>query len=377
MKKILSFLLGSLIACSASSTPVNKFVSSPVGELLAGTSVNNPFLFSPSDLAGLVAWYQLGTGITNTGAGVSKWADQSGNGRDLLQATDANRPLPGTQGADIVTNGAFTTDVSWTKGTGWDINSTTATKAHHATGTASLLSQASATTLLSQYYLTVYTVSGYVAGTVSVSIAGVTGTARSADGTYTEIITSLAADQVIALSANSTFVGDVDTFSVYPLTTADGILFDGVDNFLKATAFTLNQPTTIYFLGKQITWTSSDKLIDGDSYQVAAINQTGSSPGLRIIAGLEAAANDNLALDTYGVISAVFDGASSLLQIDNTTPTTGNAGTSNAGGITLSAAGNNLQFAHTQIKEVVIYSVAHDASTRRQVIDYLRNVGGL
>ena len=163
-----------------------------------------------------------------------------------------------------------------------------------------------------------------------------------------------------------------------PAKQSDGsILFDGVDNYLKTVAFTLNQPTTVYFLGKQVTWTTSDKLIDGDSYQVAAINQTGSSPGLRIIAGLEAAANDNLALDTYGVISAVFDGASSLLQIDNTTPTTGDAGTSNAGGITLGAAGNNLQFAHTQIKEVVIYSVAHDASTRRQVIDYLSNVGGL
>jgi len=38
------------------------------------------------------AWFRYGVGITVTGAGVSTWADQSGNGRDLLQGTDTNRP---------------------------------------------------------------------------------------------------------------------------------------------------------------------------------------------------------------------------------------------------------------------------------------------
>lgn len=38
------------------------------------------------------AYYQNGVGITVTGSGVAVWADQSGNGRNLLQGTDANRP---------------------------------------------------------------------------------------------------------------------------------------------------------------------------------------------------------------------------------------------------------------------------------------------
>lgn len=38
------------------------------------------------------AWFRFNTGITVTGAGVSAWADQSGNARDLLQGTDAARP---------------------------------------------------------------------------------------------------------------------------------------------------------------------------------------------------------------------------------------------------------------------------------------------
>lgn len=39
------------------------------------------------------AWYRYGVGITVTGQGVSAWADQSGNGNNILQGTDANRAL--------------------------------------------------------------------------------------------------------------------------------------------------------------------------------------------------------------------------------------------------------------------------------------------
>lgn len=38
------------------------------------------------------AWFRADTGVTVTGQGVSTLADQSGNGRDLLQGTDASRP---------------------------------------------------------------------------------------------------------------------------------------------------------------------------------------------------------------------------------------------------------------------------------------------
>lgn len=38
------------------------------------------------------AWFRQGVGITVTGSGVSQWEDQSGNGRHLLQGTDAARP---------------------------------------------------------------------------------------------------------------------------------------------------------------------------------------------------------------------------------------------------------------------------------------------
>ncbi len=50
-------------------------------------------LFSPVQRSGLLFWYRSDLGITLNGSGVSAWADQSGNGRDLTQATAAKQPI--------------------------------------------------------------------------------------------------------------------------------------------------------------------------------------------------------------------------------------------------------------------------------------------
>lgn len=47
--------------------------------------------FTPKSLAP-VAWYRADLGITLNGTTVSAWADQSGNGYNLAQATAANQP---------------------------------------------------------------------------------------------------------------------------------------------------------------------------------------------------------------------------------------------------------------------------------------------
>lgn len=53
---------------------------------------------------GLIAKYRHNTGITEAGSGVSKWEDQSGNGYDFEQTTDANRPTLEADGS-ILFNG--------------------------------------------------------------------------------------------------------------------------------------------------------------------------------------------------------------------------------------------------------------------------------
>ena len=53
-----------------------------------------PTAFSPSDISGLKLWLDAGQGITKDGGDlVSAWADQSGEGNDVAQATGTNQPL--------------------------------------------------------------------------------------------------------------------------------------------------------------------------------------------------------------------------------------------------------------------------------------------
>lgn len=62
---------------------------------LSPNSASISGLSNPQSLFGsnLAAWYRGDvTGVVVTGSGVSQWTDQSGNGRHVLQGTDAARP---------------------------------------------------------------------------------------------------------------------------------------------------------------------------------------------------------------------------------------------------------------------------------------------
>lgn len=66
-------------------------IRSPFGVRSAG--------FTPADLTGLELWYDANVtaSISTTGSHVTAWADQSGNGRDLLNGSGSDRPqYPGT-----------------------------------------------------------------------------------------------------------------------------------------------------------------------------------------------------------------------------------------------------------------------------------------
>lgn len=158
----------------------------------------------------------------------------------------------------------------------------------------------------------------------------------------------------------------------------NSILFDGVNNFLQCDAFALNQPETVYVLFKQVTWTAEDRVFDGNTGDTMDFAQKTATPNLGIYAGTGwVAENSDLAVDTYGVAAVVFNGASSLIQINNGTATTGNPGASNAGGFILGAGAIPSSYSNIQVKEAIVFAAAHDAGQRAAVIAYLRSVGGI
>lgn len=163
-----------------------------------------------------------------------------------------------------------------------------------------------------------------------------------------------------------------------PALQGDGsILFDGVASFMQCTAFTLNQPETLYILGRHVTWGGAGQAhwCDGNTNNTMTIWDEGSTPAIDAFAGTRIGNNTNSPVNTYSVIAAVFNGVSSSLKVNNTTPTTGDCGASNAAGFTLGSSGAVAAFANIQIKEVIIYAAAHDANQRQTIINYLASVG--
>ncbi|MCK4814464.1 hypothetical protein KA005_01735, partial [bacterium] len=156
---------------------------------------------------------------------------------------------------------------------------------------------------------------------------------------------------------------------------ADGsILGNGVDQFLKADAFTWNQPETVYLLFKQVSWTLSDGIFDGNADLSMLLNSIAPTPALALFAGT---ANDPTTaaatVGSYVALCAVYNGASSILQVGDATSAAGNPGASNAGGFTLGRRAG-AQSSNIQAKECIGYSAAHDAAQRAQIINYLLSI---
>ena len=98
----------------------------------------------------------------------------------------------------------------WTLGTGWSIGDGIATST--TSGSSSYLTQSGILTSSNTYKIT-FTVSNYVSGTVKATVSGQEGSSITANGTYTEYLTTTGTDFSIK-SQGGTFNGSIDNVSV-------------------------------------------------------------------------------------------------------------------------------------------------------------------
>jgi len=113
---------------------------------------------------------------------------------------------------ELFTDGDMSSD-SFTKGTGWTYDSTDEEYDCDGSQTEdSQLYQDISVTEDSKYIIK-FTVKNYSSGSIRPVVGGAEGTAVSADGSYTEIITA-GASTVCGLMADSDFVGSVDDLSL-------------------------------------------------------------------------------------------------------------------------------------------------------------------
>jgi hypothetical protein len=153
-------------------------------------------------------------------------------------------------------------------------------------------------------------------------------------------------------------------------------VFDGVAQYMQSAAATLNQPVTIIDALIQPAWTSGRYISDGLSANSGALTKTTSTPRVSINAGSAVAENTGLVLNTGVVVAHCLNGASSYIQVNNNTRTTGNAGAGNPGGITIGANGVGASFGSVQLAErIVVAGVLDDATLYRAMVYVGKQIG--
>lgn len=150
------------------------------------------------------------------------------------------------------------------------------------------------------------------------------------------------------------------------------LTFDGVNDYMKAAAFALVQPETVYFVGSLVaTSGTAPTFFDaGDSSTETSLgvasNTTNKSAyaGTALIGGTSPPA-------TKQINTVVFNNLSGVSRTNRLEATTGTIGSNNSNGFTLGARSSISRWSNITTSEILIYSAAHDTTTQNAVINYL------
>jgi len=107
------------------------------------------------------------------------------------------------------------------------------------------------------------------------------------------------------------------------------------------------------------------------------LQQLTSSPNIRAYAGAGSTESSSLAVGAYGVVTIVFNGASSILKVNNTADITGNFGALNGGGLTVGANATPANYCNMQLLECLIFPSALSTAQIARAVQYLAGRHGI
>ena len=163
------------------------------------------------------------------------------------------------------------------------------------------------------------------------------------------------------------------TTTKQPVISSDGVYFNGAKSM--EAAFDWNRPEWIYMVVKQKTWAANDIIFDGNTNGYGTLTQNASTPGLKASAGdTHAGQNDNLALDTWGIVRVRFKtGAGNCkFQINATAALTGNWAYFDMDGFVIgSRKGGALNLSDIVVREIILRSSDDNTTVEAEIYDYL------
>lgn len=152
-----------------------------------------------------------------------------------------------------------------------------------------------------------------------------------------------------------------------------GMTFDGVDDMLVATPFTLNQPWTFNIVYAHATVVHSiDNVFDGNTADRGTLYLLSGHFANGMYANIGAPnlegewASPAQPIGSFGAVGGVFNGAGAILRVNSSilANATGNCGTNNMDGFTLGCQGGGTpsRFGNLKVSEMVAFNTAHPAA---------------
>jgi hypothetical protein len=149
---------------------------------------------------------------------------------------------------------------------------------------------------------------------------------------------------------------------------------DGVDDYLRA-SFTLVQPYWVMGVFEILTWVNTERLFGGGTIAGGHFMMSGSDPDLVINSGTLLGASGEVSSGKF-IASIAFNGANSSIRINRGPIVTGNAGTTDSGGMTLFS--RNLNDKNSNARIFALSAGAGSIPSHYdEVITYLADANGV
>lgn len=383
--------------------------------------------FSPASYPGLEAWWapHLGGVTVDASRQVSQLDDLSGKGRALVASLTTTAPLlaGGRNSGNLCLYSGDLTKATLFSSAIWTPTSATVNTSSTFTFTAQngkLVNNVREIVPNRQYRLRFQAkaVSGHTAltllstgATVASQAITLTGTLDQYEYTFTmaasvnDIFTwglqdtaasgfgqvQLTNCQLLEMEWDTDYLSTTDGvikplyFGLPFLMMARGLQPPGTNQafiFKTTNSFSLAQPWTCYMLVRPVLFDNAvDYIIDGTGSNASGAILVKASSTQPVAAAGGSTTTPILGTQTYTsgnviVLTAVFNGANSVMQINRLAPDLGNAGSNSPGGIMLGARGTDgLRAGNFDFFEAIIRRGADDAQQRDMFQRYLAGVG--
>lgn len=153
------------------------------------------------------------------------------------------------------------------------------------------------------------------------------------------------------------------------------IRFDGSNDLMKSTSFTLSGAITVVMIMKYVAYTVNGYVFNGLAENQYLVGYQHPSSGSARMFNGSFGPYVSAGIGTYRLIVAVFNGASSEMYLNGVASGLGlNPGTSgSATGITLGGAYSDVLFSNVEVAELFVMSSAAGTAARQNIETYANN----